>query len=386
MICDGDLQMAEVKVRQKYLEKLRCLAMMMVVVLHFLGKGNLLGDVTAREMGSVGVAAWVLEALCIVAVNCYMLISGYFLCESSFKLSRLLTLYLQVWMYSVGVGLAAWALGLVPAEEINTHYFLSLLFPVSMGHYWFMTAYLFLYLLLPLVGMAIRRMTKKQLNLVLIMLLGMFCVLKSVLPFRLEEDGQGYDFLWYLCVFLVAAYIRKFGVRFLERRWRCICLYLGSCAAMLLELFLLRGFYLRRGSFGLILKISFEYNHIFVLLAAVGLFGWFLLGKNEGMTANVAARIAPYVLGVYLLHENIGVRYGWQNWFRADRIQTVSELVLWTVIAAVCVFVTGVIVEAVRKLIVNVLGRLPGMLFGDWKFWQRLTEGMKKTDGIYKEK
>lgn len=374
--------MAEVKVRQKNLEKLRCLAMMMVVILHFLGKGNLLGDVTAREMGSVGVAAWVLEALCIVAVNCYMLISGYFLCESSFKLSRLLTLYLQVWMYSVGVGLAAWAMGLVPAEEINTHYFLRLLFPVSMGHYWFMTAYLFLYLLLPLVGMAVKRMSKEQLNLVLIACLGVFCVLKSVLPFRLEEDGQGYDFLWYLCVFLVAAYIRKFGVRFLERRWRCICLYLGSCAAMLLELFLLRELYLQRGSFGLILKISFEYNHIFVLLAAVGLFGWFLLGKNEGMTANAAARIAPYVLGVYLLHENIGVRYGWQNWFRADRIQTVPELILWTVIAAVCIFITGVIVEAVRSLIVNVLGRL----LGHWIFWQRLTEGMKRTDGIYKEK
>lgn len=378
--------MTEVKVRQKNIEKLRCLAMMMVVVLHFLGKGNLLGDVTDPEMSAVGAAAWVLEALCIVAVNCYMLISGYFLCESSFKLSRLLKLYLQIWVYSVGVGVVAWATGLAPAEEINTHYFLSLLFPISMGHYWFMTAYIFLYLLLPLVGIAVKRMTKEQLNLVLIMYLGIFCMLKSVLPFRLEEDGQGYDFLWYLCVFLVAAYIRKFGVRFLERRWRCLCLYLGGCAAMLLELYLLRGMYLRSGSFGLILKISFEYNHIFVLLASVGLFGWFLLGKNEGVMANAAAMIAPYVLGVYLLHENIGVRYGWQNWFQADRIQTVGQLVLWTVIAVICVFITGVIAEIVRSFIVNVLGRLLGRLFGRLKFIQALGESVKKADGMFAEK
>ena len=378
--------MTETKVRQNNLEKLRCLAMMMVVILHFLGKGNLLGDVSAPEMSAVGAAAWVLEALCIVAVNCYMLISGYFLCESSFKLSRLLRLYLQIWMYSAGVGLVAWAAGLVPADEVNIHYFLSLLFPISMGHYWFMTAYVFLYLLFPLVGMAVKRMTKEQLTLVLALCLGAFCVLKSVLPFRLEEDGKGYDFLWYLCVFLVAAYIRKFGIKFLEKKWRCICLYLISCGAILLELYVLRQLYLSRGSFELILKISFEYNHILALLAAVGLFGWFRLGKNEGILANAAAGIAPYVLGVYLLHENIGIRYGWQEWFRADHIQSVGQLVLWTAIAVICVFAVGVITEAVRSLVVKVLEKLMGKLLGPLKLFNVLRDYVKKADIMFTEK
>lgn len=378
--------MTETKARQKNLEKLRCLAMMMVVILHFLGKGNLLGDVSAPEMSMVGVAAWVLESLCIVAVNCYMLISGYFLCESSFKLSRLLGLYLQIWMYSMGVGLAAWVTGLVPVDEVNIHYFLSLLFPVSMGHYWFMTAYVFLYLLFPLVGMAVKRMTKERFTLVLALCLGAFCVLKSVLPFRLEEDGQGYDFLWYLCVFLVAAYIRKFGVKFLEKRWHCICLYLISCTVMLLELYGLRRLYLSRGSFGLILKISFEYNHILVLLAATGLFGWFRLSKNEGILANAAAVIAPYVLGVYLLHENIGIRYGWQEWFQADQIQTVGQLILWTAIAVICVFAVGIITEAVRSMVVKVLGKLLGKLLGPLKLFKVLQGYVKKVDGMFAEK
>ena len=378
--------MTETKARQKNLEKLRCLAMMMVVILHFLGKGNLLGDVSAPEMSMVGAAAWVLEALCIVAVNCYMLISGYFLCESSFKLNRLLGLYLQVWMYSVGVGLAAWAAGQVPADEVNIHYFLSLLFPISMGHYWFMTAYVFLYLLFPLIGIAVKRMTKEQLTLVLALCLGAFCVLKSVLPFRLEEDGQGYDFLWYLCVFLVAVYIRKFGIKFLEKRRHCICLYLISCTVMLMELYVLRRLYLSRGSFGLILNISFEYNHILVLLAAVGLFGWFRLGKNQGILANAAEVIAPYVLGVYLLHENIGVRYGWQEWFRADRIQTVGQLVLWTAIAVICVFTAGVITEAVRNMVIKALGKLLGKLLGSLKLFRALKDYVKKAGSMFAEK
>ena len=342
--------------RQQNLDELRALAMMMVVVLHFLGKGNLLGDVTADTMDSVGVFAWVLEAFCIVAVNCYMLLSGYFLCESEFKLSRLFKHYLQVWMYSVGIGLVAAATGFVPAAEVDTHYYLTLLFPVSMGHYWFMTAYLFLYVMLPVVLTGVRHMDQKQMQGSILLLLVVFCLCKSVLPFRLEQDGLGYDVVWYLCVFLLAAYIRKFGMPVLAKRWRCMCFYLGGCGLILAEFFVLRELYLRRGSFGLILKVSFEYNHMFALLAAVGLFGFFLQSKGSGIAGKAARVISPYVLGVYLLHENIGVRYGWQRLFHAGEIRTVPELILWTLLAAVCMFAAGVALEWLRSILVKALG------------------------------
>lgn len=204
------------KERMANLEVLRCVAMMMVVVLHYLGKGGLLPDLTA-PLSAQDTVAWLLEAFCIVAVNVYMMISGYFLCESSFKLSRLLTLWVQLWLYSVGIGVLAAVTGIVPAAEVSTHYYLTLLFPVTMGHYWFLTAYLFLYILLPFVGIGLRRMTKQQFQVALVLLFVTFCLLKSVLPFRLEEDGKGYDCLWYLCVFCAAAYLRRFGIPFYRK-------------------------------------------------------------------------------------------------------------------------------------------------------------------------
>lgn len=157
------------KERMANLEVLRCVAMMMVVVLHYLGKGGLLPDLTA-PLSAQDTVAWLLEAFCIVAVNVYMMISGYFLCESSFKLSRLLTLWVQLWLYSVGIGVLAAVTGIVPAAEVSTHYYLTLLFPVTMGHYWFLTAYLFLYILLPFVGIGLRRMTKQQFQVALVLL------------------------------------------------------------------------------------------------------------------------------------------------------------------------------------------------------------------------
>ncbi len=361
------------KPRMANLEILRCLAMMMVVVLHYLDKGNILPKLTDTGMNATGMTAWFLEVLCIVAVNVYMMISGYFLCTSSFKISRLLQLWLQVWMYSVVVGLIAAFTGILPATEVDTHYYLTLLFPISMGHYWFMTAYVFLYLLLPLIGAGIRKMTKEQMQLTLILLLAVFCLTKTILPVRLEKDGQGVDCLWYVCVFVTAAYIRRFGVKFLESKARALGLYIAACLAIMAEAFVLRAIYLRTGSLERLLKISLEYNHLFPFLASVGLFVFFLKVKASGRIAGFFVKIAPYTLGVYLLHENEGVRYAWENWLFADKVNSVGGLLLGTIVAVACVFACGIIVEWLRTFLLGKAHKMLGKLGWYGRLFDRIT-------------
>lgn len=367
--------------RMANLELLRCVAMMMVVVLHFLGKGKVLPDLTGDRLGAHGAAAWLLETLCIVAVNVYMFISGYFLSASSFKLSRLIRLYLQVWTYSVVFGLAGALTGVLAETSFDTHYILTLIFPVTMGHYWFMTAYVFLYLLLPFVGAALGQMSKRQQQTALVLLFLVFCVAKSVLPVRLEMDGQGYDCLWYLCVFVAAAYVRRFGVGFLEKKGRSFLLYIGCCLAILAGTFGLRAVYLHTGSFGMMLKMCLEYNHILTFLAAAGLFGAFKGLCIQGKIARVINFVAPYTLGVYLLHENLGLRYSWQNWLGADRINSVPSLLLWTSAAVVCVFVCGVAVDMVRKWNFKLLNRILINL----KFYRKIVAGIERVDGFFRD-
>ena len=367
------------KERMANLEVLRCVALMMVVVLHYLGKGGLLPDLTA-SLSARDTAAWLLEAFCIVAVNVYMMISGYFLCESSFKFSRLLQLWLQVWIYSVVIGVLAAATGIIPEEEISTHYYLTLLFPVTMGHYWFLTAYVFLYVLLPLLGEGLRRMTKQQFQVALVLLFTTFCLLKSVLPFRLEEDSKGYDCLWYLCVFCMAAYLRRFGLLFLQKRSRALLLYLAGVIGTFGEAMLLHLYYLVCGCLELILKIPYEYNHIFPFLASVGLFCLFLDSRIQGKIGGVAVKIAPYTLGVYLLHENLGVRYAWQAWLGTKVISNVWQLLAWTMLAVIVVFVLGILVDFVRKTICDGLHKTCLHI----RPYRRLIEKIQAVDTMFK--
>lgn len=380
-VIDYDTQKHTVPERRRpELELLRCAAMMMVVILHFLGKGGLLGELSDPDMRPVRAAAWVLEAFAICAVNLYMLLSGYFLSRSHFKLSRLILLWIQIWTYSVGIGLIAAAFGLVPREEINTYFLLRLLFPVLEEHYWFLTAYVFLYLLLPLIGNAVSGMDRKTFRLVLGLLLIVFCLMKTVMPFQFDTDAMGYDCLWYLCVFLTAAYIRRFGVPRLEKKGRGILLYLGASLLILGWSFGLRAIFLSTGHFERILENGFHYNHLFPYLAAVGLFLAFLrLKLRAGLLGRLAVWAGPYTLGVYLLHENLAVRYLWPQWFGADKITSIFEL-LWRLAAAVAVvFTAGILLEWLRSLIMKGLHRL--LLHG--KGYRAVVSKIQEADGFF---
>lgn len=386
--------------RQAGLELLRCVAMMMVIVLHYLDKGNLLVSLDASRLYPAEYVAWLLESFCIVAVNVYMFISGFFLCTSSFKPSRLVQLWLQVWMYSVVFGLIGALTGVMEETAFDTHFLLTLIFPVSMNHYWFMTAYIFLYALLPFLGAAVQRMTKRQLQIAVLLLLFVFSIQKSVLPVRLETDGLGYDCLWYVCVFVAAAYVRRFGVPFLEKKKCGIILYVVCCLFIVGCTLGLRQVYLRTGSFGRMLQMCMEYNHILPFLAAVGLFSAFRRLKVSGKFAALVCKIAPYTLGVYLLHENLGLRYTWQNWLGADRVlkpqpllpymsalgrlglgDSVVGLLLHVAAAVVCVFTVGILVDMLRAMLVRVLDRILSIL----PLYSRLKNFLLGLDQCFRE-
>ena len=222
------------KKRMANIELLRIVSMMMVVMLHYLGKGNLL-PATTGAMGLKGYVAWGMESLCIVAVNVYMLISGYFLVESGFKLHRVIELWCQVLFYTILVPLVLIALGILPASIFNIYHILQTILPVQMEHYWFITAYIIMYLLSPVLSVAAKNMSKEQLKGTIMGLLLFFAVSKSVLPVELTIDNKGYDGLWFICVYLVAAYMRLYGISFFTKKetgCRGLLVYLLGCAGM----------------------------------------------------------------------------------------------------------------------------------------------------------
>ncbi len=347
--------------RMANLELLRIVSMLLVVVLHFLGKGGWLMSLTDAAMPRRGYLAWGVESLAIVAVNVYMLLSGYFLVESSFHIKRLLQLFLQVLFYSVAIGFAAASFGYLPEEGFSLYYLAQLFLPISTNHYWFMTAYFFMYLFSPLLSRGVKCLTKKQFQTVLFFLLFVFCILKSIVPLKLASDMRGYDCIWYLCVFLVAAYIRLYGIPFFKSAGRSLLVYLAAAAGIFGLSFLLRFLYLKTGKLGDMLSVAYEYNHILVLLASVAFFYLFYHVKiRDGVFGRMIVKIAPYTLGVYLWHEHIAIRYEWPGWLYSltGKPDSGLLLLLYIIFAAVLVFFVGILLDILRKLLFTGVNRL----------------------------
>lgn len=345
------------KARQVNIELLRIIAMLMVVTLHYLVKGRALVSLI-EDTGALNMLLWFVEALCIVTINLYVLISGYFLVDAEWKISRLVTLWFQVMFYSLGVPVVCLALGLGEVKQWGLYDWINVLFPVQMEHYWFITAYVVLYLFVPALSAGVKRITKKQHQLMIAGLLLVFSIPKSILPIGIPTDRFGYDFGWFLCLFMIASYIRRYNIPFFGNKRRSFAVYILAVMGIWGISFLCAVLSRKGLSFTYAMEMPYCYNHILVLIASVALFFVFrYIQIPQGRVSNIICKISSYSLGVYLLHENLAVRTKWQFWMGIEQVRDGVGIFPHMLLTVVAVFVVGIMVDFVRDCIFKVVQR-----------------------------
>lgn len=344
--------------RMANIELLRILAMFMVVMLHYLSKGDLLMELTGPVTVN-GYIAWGLETLSIAAVNIYMLISGFFLVSAEFKSRRLLDLLLQVFFYSLTIPIFLILTGNLSLGDLTIHKLLYYLLPTQMIHYWFVTAYVGMYLFAPLLSAAVRTITQKQLKTIILLLLIFYSVYKSILPVRLEMDNLGYDSIWFMCVFLIAAYIRLYGISFFKNaRVAFTCFFASSFAIFTLTM-IIRFVFLTTGQLETLIQVAYGYNHILNIVAAVSLFYAFYYMKfPENIISKWICIAAPGTFGVYLLHEHIEIRYLWPTLVGASLEGNSLQFLVRSLGGVAVVLFIGIIIDLFRAKLFQFFAKL----------------------------
>ena len=343
------------KERQANIELLRSVCMLFVITLHYLDKGGVLEDLTAKQ-DIYGYLAWLLKSFAIVAVNTYVLISGYFLTDTGFKVRRIVNLVLQILFYTWTVPLILAAFGIISFQGMGIYDFLFYLFPIQMKHYWFATSYLILYILSPVLAAGVKELSQKTLERVLFAFLLLLSVGKSIIPFILDMDQRGYDALWFIGMFLTGAYIRKYGCHILTNKKRAFLCYAGSCVGIFVLANVIAVLVNKTGKGEYFISNTFHYNHILCYTGAVGLFLLFRYwNMKPGFLAKLAVAMGPYTFGVYLLHENTDIRYLWPKWLAVEKFAHTPYFLLHYVGSILFVFVIGIAIDKLRSLLFYVL-------------------------------
>lgn len=351
------------KKRDNGLDLLRIISMLMIVALHFWGHGGLIGGELAE-----GTVNWFIAnaiyPFALVAVNCFVLLSGYFQCTSQFKLKRVLSVWLQAVVYSVVLYVAsAVYLGNFSLSEVIRH-----LLVVATEQYWFVTAYLLMYMVSPFLNAMISAMDKRQHMLCCCTVLGIFCVANNLTnSYDLGNVGGGHTVLWFCVLYVVAAYIRIYmPVEKKQRKWGL--LVYGLCAL---------GVGLSRFAVFLldapVVTSSYNYNSILVTAAAIGLFMAMRTVNLSGKPAKLVGFFAPLAFGVYLIHDHPSIRPMLWSILKPYAFASSPWMIPYGLVCVVGVFLGCCAVEWLRQQAFRLLGisklcdRLGDKVQSKWK-------------------
>ncbi len=330
---------------------LKTLSMFMVVILHLLGHGGILWG--SAQVGTVQYnAAWILECFALCAVNCFAMASGYLMVGKRVKYRKLLPMWLTVFFYVLlFLVVGNWILpGSVTASDWWN------LLPVTSGKYWYFTAYVGLYLLLPFVNKGMETLSEKSFKLLL--LVG-FVLSSGIFLFSVEKDvfklAQGYSVWWLLYLYLLGAGIKKYG---LFAKIPCWAAGLGYVASALLTFGgkwasyqlthaknpAISAFFGRFGDtrFEQYLSPTLVAAAVFLLLFCVKL-------KLPRFTHKPLKWLSPLIFQVYIIHENPWVKYNFIQGKTAYLAQgSTLKMLVCILLGAVLIFVACISLDTAR--------------------------------------
>lgn len=328
------------------IDLLRMVAMGFVVALHIIGIG---GVITGSELLSPQfLTAQLLRIAMLCAVNCYALISGFVGWDRKSRLSSLGML----WLKTVLICLAVTAL--VPGENAWRTW-LNALLPVTTSQYWYLTAYVGLWVIQPMLRFAVAHMPKRELGLTLAGMLVLF----SLLPISPLTDAfylhDGYSVLWLCVMYLLGGWLGKY--RPLDavstKVWTLV--YLGAVLfawGPRMAVLFWRPIYWEM-AYG---NILIEYTSPTMVLSAVALLAIFSRLELSQRASSMVAKLSPHAFGVYLFHAHPLIFALLEGRFAFLGTGPIWKLAAVVFGASLVIYVVGTVLDFLLSKVLGLLG------------------------------
>lgn len=331
------------KVRSSNLELYRILCMLMIVAHHYVVNsgltsegGPLLTDTTSGNSIFLSLfGAWGKTG-----INCFLMITGYYMCTSKITLRKFLKLMAQVYFYKFLI----FAIFLLTGyETISALRIIKLVMPFWRISFDFVSCFILFWLTIPFLNILIQNMNKRQHELLLLLVLGLYTVLGTLLFVRFNYVT------WFVVIYFVSSYIRLYPQPEFEKSnlWGWLTL-LNILFAVLSILGL---HFIFGDRFGMGYQFVSDSNKIFAVSIAVCSFLWF---KNLNIKySKVINSFGAATFGVLLIHANSNAM---RTWLWKDTVDCVGhyislgtgELILYSVAVVLVIFIICNLIDQIR--------------------------------------
>ena len=326
-------------VRQSNIELLRLIAMLLIIV----GHTPLLSLLSKQPITDTPLTSFLtfgFKGLTICSVDVFVLISGWF--GIRYKGERLLSLLFQTLFFSIIVytTLALWK----PLQYLN----LDALSTIIMFHsddYWFIKAYIGLYLFAPMLNKYIEAATEKQLRIFLIIFYTFQTIYGWLNLYGAHWFEGGFSMVSFCGLYILARYVRLYFKE--ERKYFWLTLYMSAGLLIGLMCFVLA--LMDLNIYGRLLT----YTNPLVVCEALFVLLFF---QNLNFKSKYINYLAASCLAMYLLHAHPLVLW---PIFRATINNWLSSLpinisLIYSSLFIIAFILAAIIIDIIRKKIWNI--------------------------------
>lgn len=336
-----DQVMGGAKRRRSNLELYRIIVMMLIVTHHYVVNSGLMDVMSENPASFHSLYLYLIGMWGKTGINCFVLITGYFMCRSNITLRKFLKLFLEIMFYNIMI----WAIFVATGyESFSIKIMLKDVLPITSIHDGFTSCFLVFYLFIPFLNILVGNLDKKKHQYLLALYLFTYTFLAMVPKIHVVFNYV----TWFSVLYLISSYIRLYGLfpSIKNIKWGMITL-VSVALAMVSTI----GFIFLHLKYGIKLipyRLVSDSNSIFAVIVSVCSFMYFKdLPIRQSRIINT---VSASTFGVLLIHANSDTM---RQWLWKDTLNNVeqyySDNMIWlSLVSILAVFFICVIVDYIR--------------------------------------
>ena len=337
----------QIKHRSSNLELFRVICMMMIVAHHYVVNSGLIteeGPITMNPTSVNSLFLSVFGAWGKVGINCFMMITGYYMCTSKITFRKFLKLMGQIYLYK---WLIFGALFVAGYETFSLHRVFGLLMPIGALEHNFTSCFVVFWLTIPFLNIFLHNITKRQHELLLILSFGCYTLMGTIPYFKIMFNYV----TWFVILYFLASYIRLYPNKYYFNRglWKWLAI-ISVCMSIISVV----GIQWFRGLKGTYFLVS-DCNRFFAVFIAVSSFLWF---KNMNIKySKIINNMGAATFGVLLIHANSEAM---RVWLWKDTVDVVGHyslplvsLILYSFVSVLIIFIICNLIDQLRICIIE---------------------------------
>lgn len=323
--------------RESNIELLRIVATIFILVYHYVTYGGIL-EINIYSLNKL--LALFLSVEGKVGVGIFLIITGYFMANSKFKIKKVLKFCFQVFFYSTILAFIAIDRSMANLKETDiSAYFM----PILKNVYWFPSVYIGVYVSSQLINKFLKSLGKENCKKFLIIAI----ILISIFPTFLDIDVACNEFNFAVLMYAIGAYIKLYSFEFKHKK---TSLCIAILQPIISYLYIILAIVLNKK-----LNTQLELDwflDLYSTIGIVGAVGYFMLFKNlkikQSRIINYISKIsfATYLLSDHQMYKH----YFWYLDCKTDAFLYANIFVFagHVLLCVVGIYVAVAIIEFVR--------------------------------------